>query len=400
MRAADAEFDRLLELLAPWIERGQLAFANELRRLVYRNAPETFERLDFDDDSAFLEPVAFALVARDAVSRDALALTYAGAVSRGRRPEAVSAVADGEGRVFLPGLGYLSGLPAGMALELHADGESPLGYSTFGGQPTTTTTTLEEWRLGDGGPALLPHQVVALTDVVHAEGGGLSGLEEAADRRRAALSHGWRRIEERWPALAEAIANVVRYVVVFDDPAKNSFALTSAHGVVFLNSSLGETESFFVEDLAHQCGHVMFAAAWEGAEPLLLVAPETTVGDVVGTDDDRPLEVALHGMVTQTLMTSALHRLLGAPDVNRHETTGRLLFAILRLGLDLRALASQPVYSDAGIPLVHELVAAYGAMAERYRDALLGANFSEQPYNFDYAAYLERNPPTGSLAHA
>jgi hypothetical protein len=91
--------------------------------------PEIFELLDFDDDTAFLYPTAFAHAVAIKPSSADLALAYVGAVPSERRPLAFTAMADEGGHLFLPGLGYLSGLPDSTSVEIRRDDTSPIGYS-------------------------------------------------------------------------------------------------------------------------------------------------------------------------------------------------------------------------------------------------------------------------------
>jgi hypothetical protein len=253
-------------------------------------------------------------------------------------------------------------------------------------------TSLTGWYIGDPQPALLPYPVQALTEAVAPEGGCLAGSEGAARAHRKTVATALQHMSNSWPVLAGAIKGVVRHIVLFDDIARNSFATPAAHGVAFVNVALGTSEPFFVEDLAHQCGHVLFTAAWEGGEPLLTVPANTAVGELTDRDDHRTLEVLLHGMFTQTLMVGALDRLLlSNTEIDRYEGAGRLAFALVRLGLDLRMFATLPVYSDAGIALLRELIAAYMSAAERHRHLLMTADLADQPYNFDYVCYKARN---------
>ncbi|HEX8207052.1 MAG TPA: hypothetical protein VF587_13410 [Solirubrobacteraceae bacterium] len=253
---------------------------------------------------------------------------------------------------------------------------------------------------GGGRPTLLT-RLGALEDAVTFEGRGLLDVEAASEAHAEALSAGLGLIEEAWPALGEAIGRSVRHVVLFRDPARNSFATPAAHGIAFINTALGTSDVFFVEDLAHQGGHVLFEAAWEGAPALVSVAPEASVGELAGSDDARSLEVAVHGMVTLTLMIGALRRVLASDAaVDRDEATGRLLFALVRLGTDLRALAGLPVYAEAGVAVMREVVGAYMEAARAYGELVVAADFTGQPYNFDLALFRRRNAELRAPARA
>ena len=352
-------------------------------------APEVFGLLDFEDDDAFLEPMAFVVVGGGESSTADVSLVYAGAISADRRPD-LDALSDEAGRIFVPGLGYFSGLPPRTGVRLVRSGVAPFGYSPLEFQ--ATATSLVDWQIGDSRLSLLAYPIAALSERVAAEGGRLSGLEDAATAHRDSAAHAFCLLAGAWPLLAGAIERVVRHLVLFEDAEQNSFATPAAHGIAFLNVHLGQTEWFFVEDLAHQCGHVLFTAAWEGSEPLLTVPSETQVEELIGREDHRTLEVAVHGMVTQALMVCALERVARADaSVGSAEATARMLFALLRLGLDLRILAGLDVYSDAGAPLIRELISVYSETAALYRDALLAADFRGQPYNLDYDLYRTQN---------
>ena len=382
--------DRLLGLIEPSVQSGQLAFANALRRTLRADAPETFRLIELEADDAYLQPTAFAYMAAAEPWPGELPLIYSSAVAPNMRPPALEARSDALGRVFLAGLGYLSGLPASSRVELIRDAQSPVGYSPLNAR--TQATTLKKWCIGARQPTVLPYPIQALEEVVVRAGGRLSGIEEASQEHCRTLATALRHIRDCWPVLGGAIEGVVRHIVLFDEPGRNSFALRAAHGVAFVNVALGTGELFFVEELAHQGGHVLFTASWEGGKPLLTVPANSPISELADIDDHRTMEVALHGMFTQTLMVGVLDRLLACDAlVDRHEAAGRVALALVRLGLDLRVLASLPVYSDAGMELLRELIATYMTAAERHRRLLMAVDLTEQPYNFDYSIYLARN---------
>jgi hypothetical protein len=102
-------------------------------------------------------------------------------------------------------------------------------------------------------------------------------------------------------------------------------------------------------------------------------------------------------MFTQALMVDALDRLLQF-DVgdDTHEAEGRLAFALMRLGLDLRTYSKVDVYSKAGAALLRALVCVYVHVARRRRNLCERADFADQPYNFDYERYTHHNGQVSS----
>jgi hypothetical protein len=379
--------DCLLLLLVPAAERGQREFARALRTHAMSLAPELCGLLGADDDAAFLEPMGFVYKASGSRSVTDLATVYAGALPPAERTD-LNVLSDGRGRVFLPGRGYLKGLTPNTELYLIASEEEPIGYRSS--ISTSQSVALKDWRIDESRLSLLPYPVVALDHQVRATGARLCGIEHASLAHRKTLTSSMRLLASAWPSLADAINRVVRHAVLFEDADQNSFSLPAAHGIVFINVSHGQTEAYFAEDLAHQSGHVLFTAVWAGSEPLVTISPETKVEQLVGREDHRTLEAALHGMVTQALMVGALDRLTNL-DTDLDEVRGRLYFALVRLGTDLRALAGLDIFTGSGIAILRELVATYSDIARRHREAILASDLRDQPYNFDYDLYRARN---------
>lgn len=384
--------DELVAILEPWARAGQHALAAELRQVVETQAGGVARKLRPGDDEQLLEPVAFAAAARGSASEDEFELAYVGALPPRERPVELTVRADGEGRAFLPGLGFLTSLRPSAPARLTLDASSPVSYSA----PGANATSLIEWRVRAAGPFLLRYPVPDLERAGASQPGALPGVEESTLASRATLTASFQRLDAVWPRLSSLIGLVTRYIVIFHGSGQNSFAKTSAHGVAFLNAALGGSEAFFIEDLAHQCGHIIFTAVWHGAEPLLSVPSDTGVDTLTGRPDHRTLEVALHGMVTQSLMVAALDKILASgADIDRDETSGRLFFALMRLGLDLRLLAPHQVFTDPGAALLRSLLGCYAVTAGEHREALLRADFSGQLYNFDYELYRARNQVAG-----
>src|SRR5258705_68821 len=132
-------------MVVAWTEPRQAGFAEELRLLVHRDAPGIFAVLDAEDDAAFLEPMAFVYAARGTPAPAELAVIYAGAIAPDHRPRELVADADGQGRLFLPGLGYVAGLGARSHVKLVRTA-SPVGYVVQGS--IQQTSPLADWALG------------------------------------------------------------------------------------------------------------------------------------------------------------------------------------------------------------------------------------------------------------
>jgi hypothetical protein len=347
----------LIGLLAPRVHAGQLVFANAMRRAIYGIAPEVFDHLDFDDDDAFLAPVTIAEV------------NTHGSHSRAANLR--------------------------MALSGNADVARSESFAT--GDPIAAT------RVGSRGLRLLPYPIPVFERAVFGEENRLRGVESAARQHRITLDHALRVVEDTWPELMCLTTETVRYLVLFTDPNQNSFASRATHGVAYLNVALGRSVAFLIEDLAHQCGHVLFSSAWEGGEALLRAPRDAPISDVTGQlGDHRTLETAVHGIVTLALMLIALERYIDShpTDGEGAEASARLVFALYRLRLDIGPLARSAAFSAEGTPIVEAIAGIYDGMMTRYRSELAASDFTGQGYNFNYEIFRQRNSIGGHFGAA
>ncbi len=373
----------LIGLLAPRVQAGQLVFANAMRRAIYAVAPDVFNCLDFGNDKAFLEPLAIAELSIQtdvAGARTANLLTALGCYADLPLHSAkISVAGDRFGRTFIPGYGFVST------------------------RDHTSFAPINDMEVGGGGLLLLPYPVAAFERAIFGEENSLRGVEPAARQHRVTLDGALRSLEMIWPELMRLITETVRYLLLFEQPTQNSFASRATHGVAYLNVALGHSGAFFIEDLAHQCGHVLFSSAWEGGDALLRIDGDAPMTDVTGQDgDDRTLEVAVHGIVTLALMLAALDRYLDShPSAGEcAEAKARLLFALYRLGLDIGPLARSTVFSAEGTRVFAAVAQVYDRLVARYRCDSAASDFTGQGYNFDYDVFRRRNSTWTQFAAA
>lgn len=326
----------LLDILAPRVHTGQIVFANAMRRSIRAIAPELFGQLDFGADDVFLHPLA------------------------------VAAVSSGTRRRWEAGA---------MLREAFAGCES-------------RSARVQR------GPVLVARPVALFEQAVFGSPHRLQSVEASARRHRRAVDDALHVLATVWPELSALINDTIRYLVLFEQPCQNSFASRATHGVAYLNVALGSSVAFFIEDVAHQCGHGLFSSAWEGGEALILVDRDTEMTTATGAvGDHRTLEVALHGAITLALMLEALDRYIesGSHWSDRAEARARLTFALTRLGLDIGPLSGCAALTSAGAALFDAVIATYHRMLVRYRADVMRSDFTGQGYNFDYEVFLAHN---------
>lgn len=155
-------------------------------------------------------------------------------------------------------------------------------------------------------------------------------------------------------------------------------------------------EVFFIEDLVHQCGHILFNALTLNPAKWLAIDPKTPLSRLTSDlDDSRAVYVALHGVFTECLMSIALaqcFRLEIFEGRQRHELQGRLSLIMRRLQLDLQSVRNPGLCTEAGFGLVAAFAEVFDQVFELARDAIVACDLRNQPYSFCYEKFVALNP--------
>jgi HEXXH motif-containing protein len=390
--------DTFMSWLAEAACDGQADLANTLRALVYQADPELFEVLEDADPDVFLEPLLFA---HFAVKQPSIPLPQivVGYVDASLRPDAVEVRSDAAGTIYLPRIGYFLTEARDQTLVVQwdvqtgrasvLDGDTPID-ARFEELPRIAGTEIEICR--HGMPMLA--EVIA-TSTTH--GADFRVVDERAHGHIDHLATAMETIRVQWPTYHAQILATVRQVVLFHSETLGSFATVSAHGVAYLNVSARDDEVFFVEDLLHQCGHVIFnAATAHRRKEYVAVDPDTPIGAFNGRPDDvRPVYMVLHGLVTELAMVHGL-RLCDERGTfsgrKAHELTGRLAFITHKAMTDVACLVDDSLLTAQGRSLYETITAIFETIRRERADLLTGYTMANQPYSFSYDVFTRMNP--------
>jgi hypothetical protein len=192
------------------------------------------------------------------------------------------------------------------------------------------------------------------------------------------------------------LATVKRLVVFTGEPY--SFATIRAHGVGFIRANEACSSVSYLEDIVHQCGHVIFNSMSLDRGEYLAIDPGTPLREIAGTDDEGSLYGAFHGLFTQTQINECFRACLQAEVFSgqeKHELCGRLADDMKRFASALALMGRRELYTDLGWWLFNRYRSAFQGVFTEHRELIAALDTSNQPYIFDYAKFLERNPWCG-----
>lgn len=371
---------------------GQKSLALTVKKLICNLAPDWFERMDAENDEVFLEPALFAWLTS---KRPALPLDQVlfGLSVVSRRPKSISVVTDGLGRAFLPGLGWVETGLAYDQVTLHTDEHAHPGYAIKAGTcPQAVTKLLHHGKTHGISLYERQHPLLRrfflddsnLTDATP-QSEFLTPIESALDLIRAMDSTVY-----RWITLTTKV------IQLYSAHQPNSFATLSAHGAAFCNVDTNSDAIFFVDDLAHQCGHIIFNAVTLQKYEYLSIEPHSPLSELVQRPDEtRDVYSAFHGLFTYTLITRMMDHLLTSGDLSvcdAHHCRGRMAFYLGKFYTDLMNLQNPDIFSEKGKFLYVSFARCYEELRERHAHEVHDLDLSNQPYTFSSKNFITANP--------
>ncbi|HET9081701.1 MAG TPA: hypothetical protein VFO01_14485 [Trebonia sp.] len=150
----------------------------------------------------------------------------------------------------------------------------------------------------------------------HLDGLGLFSLVPAHDSYDAVLAAALQLIGEVRPAFHSWLLESLRAILLFRHPSAESFAALGMHGMIFLNVPAGAGLAYFVAELTHQGGHVVFSEATLDRADFLQADPDREMSDITGEADSRSVYDAFHGLYTEHMESQVMLAVLRAGGVD------------------------------------------------------------------------------------
>jgi hypothetical protein len=225
----------------------------------------------------------------------------------------------------------------------------------------------------------------------------LEPIESTLLRFKGIINNAWDIMKNIVPGFCKLIELTTKEITIFNCPFQESKAAFSQYGRAFINVK-GEdhNEVFFIDDLAHQCGHILFYALTMPPNEYLIPAPRTLLKVFTHIDwDERDIYGCLHGLFTYTTILHCLDKCLENEifkDVKKHEAIGRLCFYMEKFGKDLALMNNPLILSKKGWEMFDLFKDGYESLYKKYKITIRKINFSNQTYIFNYNLFQQTNP--------
>lgn len=364
---------------------------DSLKKMLYSRHEDIFEKIDFDDDSIYLEPLFYSYVFQDDNRwLDSIIYGY-----RKEKPDSIAVFSNREGIVYLPMIGYFyTDLKyEGLTLK-QANGEyalflndrpvpykfTPIYYLEYGIELLLSLHPLFE--------ALFIEQDVAVEDIT---------VEHSWKEYVPSINDGLQIVASANPGFFQKLQKNLKKILVFDGAAPNPFATLKAHNMIFINTRDQGGKLFFADRISHEGGHVIFfSLTYESKYKLFHCHPNTPFVEITKNEEDHgTIYLRFHGLFTYL---SILGWLLAYSEKSLdereeiHELKGRTLFHLQRFHILLQKFSVLSVFEPEG----ERWLEIFEDFSNRNSDTYLALSeqysIEGQPYDFSYEIFKALNP--------
>jgi hypothetical protein len=367
------------------------AMIDSVKEVLYARHNDIFDRLDFNDDDIYLEPLLYTyLNQKDDKWLDSIIYGY-----EKDNKNSIQVFSNAEGVVYIPKVGYFKTDRPGCEITLNAING---GYQLeFDGKELAYT--FEPLLLLNFNIELQKYQHPLLELLfkdknLQSEDFTMQGVFNSHVENINMALH---LIKEHNPDHFSLLAKVLKRVILFTASRPNSFATMEAQNMVFLNVNPWDNEMFFVDHLSHEGAHVTFyILTYESKLRLFKAHFNTSFSDVTGDPKEHStVYLRFHGLFTFYEILKSLKGCMLAHNLSAkicHEAKGRFAFQLNRFKMSLESFEKLDIYQEEGLHWLDffskeflKLNKEYGYMVNEY-------DLKMPTYDFHAKAFETKNP--------
>jgi hypothetical protein len=394
----------LYNISKQFLENGNNNLIQKIKILLYKQNEKIFEVLDFEKDSIYVEPLLFAYFnKKDNEKKGVENIVY----GFSNKDIIFQLFSDEFGRIYLPNIGWFLTNYKNDVFNF-----DKLNFKLFKGNEPVVFVFEKLEIIENTSIELLKYSVELLKQFYYNTENELLDveIENITKKQIKNLTKAYQLIKENIPHQFKLIEKYGPKCVIFnvDTYQRNSFATLSAQGIGFYNAYQDDyDEVFFVDDIAHQTGHVLFNVMIYEAEQFFKISRNTILEVITMPNgsfiENRDLHVIFHALYTYYTSFICLNACLENnvwKGKQKHEALGRIAFYINKCYTDL-LLVDNPInseeksteyFTEEGLLIYRELKAKWKEMYKKWFEITKQFDMSNQPYNFTYSKFLELNP--------
>ena len=366
----------------------QTKIVDTIKLLIYKKAPHLLDKLNLEGDDTFLEPLLFAYFNRETnlFPKEALREILQGYYTNIELVK-IKYSFNKNDIAYIPKVGYFK------------KGE----LTPFENIQLISDTNIE----------LISHKTIHLNHIFRDFSENIinedlieisSSLNNQFIKK---LENAFSYIKKYCSDRYKLIEHCCKKVVLFKTNPENtnSFATINAHGIAFLNVYQKDyDEVFFVDDIAHQTGHIIMTTLTFKRKDYFLIDENLNIKNIVNNPKEyRSFYILFHALYTYYTTILCLDDCISNNCFDKrqkHEAIGRIGFYLVKYSLDINTFNNvvkhydgiEKVLTKNGISVFESISEMYVRSCQKYGYTFKEFSYKNQPYNFTYKKFTKLNP--------
>ena len=376
---------------------------DSLKKLLYKRHADIFERLDFYDDGIYQEPLLYTYInQQDPKWLDCIIYGY-----EKEKKEKIEVFSNSRGIIYIPRIGYFRTTACDRAIILETKGNE-IQLMLDGKR---LNYQYEPVLYAAHGIEIVKYQHPLLENVFTGQGTAPSDviIEDVYKAHTGSFNKGLAIIEACNPAHFQVLLRVLKKVMLFTSERQNSFAVMTAHNMIFLNVNDWDDEIFFADHISHEGAHVnFFTLTYESKYELFKCHFNTPLENLLsGYGRHHSVYLCFHGLFTFVEITKCLGQCLekhpenGAFSARQiHDINGRFIFHMQRYKTAIGLFESLDILKQDGLEWFSLFKEHYHRLEEKYNKLAPLYSLKGQPYDFNSKIFAEMNAlhlPPGNM---
>lgn len=378
-------------------ENGFGILADVMKGKLYTSNRDVFDRLDFNNDDSFLEPMSVLKTTYNPAPSFGYEQLLIGYMENNKKPEALEVFSDSDGVVYLPNIGYFISNIKNDFLLLRNDQSQAKSTLSYKMQPVVFTfkpvfkienSPIEIVQYSN---PIMDHKFVSDDSLIKVD------INSAFENHHIQIGKAFKIIGGIEPWFYSCLLKTVKKCVAFYNPKIRSFAASNTIGINYLSAIPEYDEIFFIEDIIHQSSHnILYFITVNLPEYFTGDAKKEPLSNYCGrSDEHRTVYSAVHGAFSLHNIISVMIRIINAnlySNKQKHELLGRFSDNIRRLKKSVDDIGHRQMYTEKGWVFYNLLRDSASALYSEHVSIADKFDTSNQPYVFDFNKFLELNP--------
>lgn len=364
---------------------------DSLKMLLYQRHEDIFERIDFNNDNIFLEPLLYSYIMQpDAQWLDSIIYGY-----EKNKKEKIDVFTNGKGIIYIPQVGYFKTNVGNKKLSLTKPQND---FILTDENENIIDFKFEPIFYLDENIELVKTQHPLLKPLFLNENNIFVDVEidEIFPKHIMHFNKALYVIKENYKDYFGLIKKSVKKVMIYEgDPY--SFASIQAHNMIFLNANDNNDEIFFLDHILHEGAHSIFnTLTYDSKIDLFKVPFKTDLASITkDVEDHGELYSRFHGLFTQSNINLCMEICINKKifkGKQHKELLGRFSSNMKRFNSGIIKFDIPDLYNKDGEKWYSFFSKRYSDLYRRNKELINLFDVSNQPYVFSYEIFDKTNP--------